>query len=278
MLVRALIAMNLLIESTDGELSLSSLSRDLLSRSSPNYIGHMLRFHDVLYEGWSHLEHVLRSGRRWHSLRNLLDEDDEFTQEYIAGMMPLAQHTAPRLAKLMMRWNPSSMLDIGCGPGAYSLAMIERVPGLKLTLFDLPTTLKTTERFVRRGGTRHDITLRAGDYLSDDLGEGYDLALLSHVTHDESAESLRKLFVRTRNALREGGRICIHGWLLTDDDSSEEFESLFSLQLMTYTDGRLYSREEYERLLHECGYRDIEYRKLENDTSFPTHAIWAVRS
>src|SRR5438105_290284 len=70
-LLRALAGLDLLIE-RDGRFQNSPLASDYLVRGRPGYLGNNLRFQDVLWEGWSNLENVVRSGDPWTDLAGLL--------------------------------------------------------------------------------------------------------------------------------------------------------------------------------------------------------------
>jgi len=101
----------------------------------------------------------------------------------------------------------SDVLDIGCGAGNYTLKLLERVPGLSVTLLDLsrPMLDRAAQR-VADATTGRVETVQA-DVRDAELGEEqYDIimaaAVLHHLRDDEQWEAV---FYKIFRALRPGG-------------------------------------------------------------------------
>jgi tRNA (cmo5U34)-methyltransferase len=114
-----------------------------------------------------------------------------------------------------------SVLDIGCGAGNYTLKLLQRLPGLDVTLVDLsrPMLDRAVQRI--RPATAGEITAIQGDIREVVLGEArYDVILAGAVFHHlrEDAE-WRAVFARCFAALRPGGSIWI--WDLTRHDQPD---------------------------------------------------------
>jgi len=67
------------------------------------------------------------------------------------------------------------MLDLGGGPGMFGIAMVERHPSMQGVIFDRRPVVDIAERFIREYSLEHRMTVLAGDYNTDPIGEGYDL-------------------------------------------------------------------------------------------------------
>src|SRR5207253_1843708 len=86
-------------------------------------------------------------------------------------------------------------------------------------------------------------------------GSAFDLVLLSHVTHDEPDDVNRALVEKAHAALRPGGRVAVHDFVVEEDGCGPPWAALFSLNVLTYTrGGRVYSVAEYLRLLAAAGF------------------------
>jgi tRNA (cmo5U34)-methyltransferase len=74
--------------------------------------------------------------------------------------------------------NPTAtrLLDIGCGAGNFTLKLLERLPGLEITLIDLSRPmLERAEQRIRAAGA-HTIQAIQGDIRAIDLGrERFDV-------------------------------------------------------------------------------------------------------
>ncbi len=103
----------------------------------------------------------------------------------------------------------STLLDVGGGHGLYAIELCRAHPGLSATVFDNPDALEAARREITAAGVEERVTTSAGDYWSDDLGSGYDIALVFNVIHAHDDAENRRLLGRVGEALRPGGRIVI---------------------------------------------------------------------
>jgi tRNA (cmo5U34)-methyltransferase len=103
------------------------------------------------------------------------------------------------------------VLDVGCGAGNYSLKLLERLPGLDVTLIDLsePMLDRAKERVSR--ATSGTITTVRGDVRGVELPDGrYDIILAAAVLHHLRADSeWRDVFASFHRALRPGGSLWV---------------------------------------------------------------------
>ncbi|MFC5060705.1 class I SAM-dependent methyltransferase [Actinomycetospora atypica] len=98
------------------------------------------------------------------------------------------------------------VLDVGCGPGALTLAIARRAGSV--TGIDLSHRVLELAR-TRAGGA--DVTFRVADAETDDLGEdAYDL-VVSHFGTMFFADPVAA-FTNLRRALRPGGRLVLLVW------------------------------------------------------------------
>lgn len=230
-----------------------------LVKDRPQYLGHVLEMHDRLWEGWSNLEGVVRSGRPWKSLPELLEAEPAFADRYIRGMYHFSKHAAIEVARLSGPHRIHNMLDVGGGPGTYAFAVLEQNPNARATVLDLEVTLRITREFAREHSTGERLAMRAGNYLQDEYGEGFDFALMSHTTHDESASGVKDMLARAHRALVAGGRVAIHDWVLDDDGTTPLDPALFGVHLMLYTNGgRVHRRADYRQWMEDAGFDSIE--------------------
>jgi 3-hydroxy-5-methyl-1-naphthoate 3-O-methyltransferase len=273
-LLDALVSLEL-VHAHDARFSNTQLASRHLVRGKPDYVGDNLVFQDMLWECWSNLESVVRTGKPYRSLPQLLaDRDSSFTESYIRGMIPISRPAAEEIARLFDGRPLARMLDVGCGPGVYSQALLHRQPSLRATMLDLPSTLEVTRWLVAEDPAAARMELRPGDYVRDEYGSNYDLILMSHVTHDESETVVQDMLAKAHRALAPGGVVAIHDWVVGEDDQPSAFAPLFSINLMVYSTGRLYSRAAYLEMLRRVGFGEIEVRRvLAGKVSNPTVLI-----
>ena len=260
----ALVSMGLLVKS-NGRYRNTPLAGRFLVRGRTAYMGDNLKYQEMIWDAWSDLGGVLKRGRAKRCLERWLLERKGFTKEYLLGMRNIASAPSRQIASLLNGDSPRAMLDVGAGPGTYSLALLRKYPGLTATLLDLPGSGDIAKRII---GCHHRLARRikfvAADYKTADLGqEAYDLILLSHITHDEGPAVNQRLIARSFEALRPGGKVLIHDFMLDDDRVQPGFAALFSVHMAVYTEaGRVYTAGEYRDWLVQAGFRKAVFHPI----------------
>lgn len=241
------------------------ISSRYLVRGRPGYMGDNLKYQEMIWDAWGDLRHSIGKGGAMRPLEYWLLRHKGFTQEYIRGMDNIARGPAAEIAALAAPAPGARLLDVGAGPGTYSLAFLRANPRMTATLLDLPSTLKVTRALLaEHPALAARARLRAGNYRDAAFGrEEYDLVLLSHITHDESPEVNRRLLEESFRALKPGGRVMIHDFMLAESRVRPVFGALFSVHMLAYTEGgRTYAAAEYERWLRGAGFSLLTGRAI----------------
>jgi predicted O-methyltransferase YrrM len=259
MLLNALAALGL-VQKNAGQFSLTEISKAHLLRSAPRYAGAMILFDAALWPCWEKLPDALQSGKPVRP-PNMYQEAREETETFINGMDALvkARGDAEFLAGAI-NWNEvKTLLDVGSGPATYPIALCRRFADLRATVFDLPGTLKLTERYVRRAGMDQRIELIAGDYRSDPIAGRYDAIFLSNIIHGENYRNNETLIAKLANCLNGSGRIIIKDHILDDSRADPPVGAIFSLLMLLTTDGgRCYSFKEIAAWMNNAGLTHVE--------------------
>lgn len=258
LLLNALVSMGLL-ERQGGFFSLSAASSTYLIHSSSKYFGDMVLFESSLWDCWEALESVVRSGKPVRETEMYQDKPEE-TERFIRAMHSLveARGDAAVLVEKLDFSKVIDMLDVGSGPGTYPISFCRKYPYLRVAIFDLPGTLKITERFVRDSGLQDRIQLVSGDYRVDPIPGKYQMALLSNVIHAEGDAVNAALMVKIYQSLEQGGIIVIKDHILGDQLTYPAAGAVFSLlMLLTTGAGRCYSFSEVKRWLEMARFTDV---------------------
>ena len=102
------------------------------------------------------------------------------------------------------------MLDIGGSHGYYSVMLCRRLPGLHSVVFDLPEAVVHASKILAQEGMGERIAHRAGNVLTDDLGnEEYDLIFIGNLLHHFDEKANRDIVKRSARALRPSGYLVI---------------------------------------------------------------------
>jgi len=207
----------------------------------------ILLHHLDCWRDWTRLPRRIRRGRP-------VAPPGNWRERFIRGMDENARARAEAAARRFPLRPGEHLLDLGGGPGTYAAAWARRYPGARVTLFDLPATLRVTRRILAERGERGLVRLLAGDVLADPLGGPYDLVWISQLLHAFPPASCVAILARVRAALAPGGRAAVQEFLLRDDRTSPPGPALFSVHMAAVTEGgRAYTAREIARMMREAG-------------------------
>ena len=224
-----------LVRRDDDYFALTQLGRDTLLPESLRYLGGTLNHGESLWWAWSGLPDVVRTGRREAQPKPPEPFASHWHENFIWAMHGItANGVSQWLAGQLDLSDLNTLLDVGGGPGTNSIALCQRFPRLKAVIWDLPQTIAIAEQVIGRFGMEDRITLKAGDWNSDPFGEGYDCLLMSNILHGQDSQADMKL-AKAARALRPGGLLIIHDFLLDNDRSGPLPAALFNLMLGAYT-------------------------------------------
>src|SRR4029453_6388005 len=244
--------------------SLTARAAKYLLKSSPQYLGAMIRFESSLWSCWEKLPEAIRSGQPVRP-PNMYQDDPAETEIFINAMDSLvkARDDAAVTANAIDWSGIVELLDVGSGPATYPIALCQCFPKLRATIFDLPGTLAISERYVREAAMAERIRLIAGDYRKEPIPGAYDVIFLSNIIHGESFESNRSLIRKLVSNLQPGGQIVIKDHILDDSHTTPPLGAIFSLlMLLTTESGRCYSFSEIKSWMEQAALSRVQQINL----------------
>lgn len=147
-------------------------------------------------------------------IRQKFDSEVELFTDLEQGQLavldsPLIMEMVSRVAAAVTP-GARTALDVGCGAGNYSLKLLEKLPGLRITLFDLSDAMlaRAKQRLTAAGA--RDVTAIQGDIREFAPSERFDIVVASAVLHHlrEEAE-WRTVFTHFYQWLNPGGSVWI---------------------------------------------------------------------
>ena len=189
------------------------------------------------------------------------------TIAFIAAMHKNASFRAKQIANAIDLAGVNSLLDLGAGSGAYSIAFAKKKPDMKVTAFDLPIVIPLTQNYVKDAGLEGKISTLQGNMLTDDLGKNYDLVILNAICHMFGPEQNILLFKRINAALNKNGRVVIQDFILNDDKTFPRQAAVFAINMLVNTQsGGTFSADEYINWLNQAGFADAKLAPLPGPT------------
>ena len=215
--------------------ALTQLGRDTLLPESPRYLGGVLDHGETLWWRWSGLPDAVRTGH-WKAVAGPPEPfASHWHEHWIRAMHGISANGVGQwIARQLDLSDRSLLLDVGGGPGTYSIALCQRFPNLRAVIWDLPQTLVMTKEYIERFHMGSRISMQEGDWNRDDFGTGYDCLLISNVMHGHGSRAEAKL-EKAKNALVPGGLLIVHDFLLNNDRCGPLPAALFNLMIGAYT-------------------------------------------
>jgi len=251
-----------LLQKTGEAYANAPASAAYLARSAPTYFGDYYRFQidRQIYPAFVHLDDALR-GQPVDLYRLMTDPAgaEDFSRAQHSGSRGPA-HVLARLVDLAGR---QRLLDVGGGTGAFSISLCRRYPAIRATIIDFPTVRPLAERFIGEAGLADRITYHSGDALTTEWPEGPDVILMSYLVSAVAEEKATKLLARAFQALKPGGVLLVHDFMVEDDRSGPTSAALWLLtSLLLDIDAPSLTPGLLERLATAHGFRDVAVKDV----------------
>ena len=260
-LLNALVALKLM-EKKNENFSNSKDSLMFLSKNSPAYLAGFMHSNH-LWNTWSHLTEVVKSGKAAHRAE-INERGDEWLEAFINAMHDRGKKQAPAQLSNIDLQDVESVLDVGGGSGCFSMEFINRKPGLKAAIFDLPNVLPISKKIIEKEGFSGKIEHYGGDYTNDQLPKGFDLVFMSAIIHSNSAETNQDLVKKCYQSLNANGKIVIQDWIMNDSKTEPLQGAIFSINMLVGVEGGdCYSETEVSDWMRNAGFSDISKITLE---------------
>jgi ubiquinone/menaquinone biosynthesis C-methylase UbiE len=251
-----------LVARQDNSYRNAPASERYLVRGAPAYFGEYYRFQidRQIYPALEHLGAGIAGDTQrlaFDSLAGLTgdpEEADAFTRAQHAGSMG----PAVMLARNFDLAGAKRLLDVGGGSGAFSIALCQRNPELRATVLDFPNVIDVSQRFVTEAKLEHRIDYIRADAVNGTWPVGQDLILMSYLLSAVAEPSIPLLLGKAWKALRPGGRLLIHDFMLDDDETGPALAALWFLQYLSgRIDGICFSAASLAEQLTGSGYESI---------------------
>ena len=268
MLLNALVSLKLLTRQKNHYKN-SPVSNLHLIRGKPLYLGDAVHHAHNIMDNWTMLRETIETGNAV-SLKDLPEEvDPHDARDFITAMHNIASVKADELCSIIDLKGARSFLDLAGGPGTYAIAFAKANPQLHAVVFDLEHVTRLTQEFIKASGMEERVSVQAGNCLEDSFGMNeYDAILVSNILHIYNPANNLKILRKCRDALREGGRVIIHEFVLDETKTRPQFAALFSLNMLIGTqEGASYSESEYRAWLEDAGFKHIRKIDLESNSS-----------
>jgi ubiquinone/menaquinone biosynthesis C-methylase UbiE len=187
---------------------------------------------DVCYQAAAHMDEALTEGKPaglkaigpWKTLYEGLSAMPEPARTSWFSFDHFYSDLAfPAICDRLAKNPPASLLDVGANTGRFARMCIERLPGTRVGLADLPIQLAVAKANLEQAGVMQRAELHPTDLLDDSaaLPTGFEIVWMSQLLDCFSEDEIVAIMKKVRRALPPGGRL----WILELFWDRQRFEA-----------------------------------------------------
>jgi 3-hydroxy-5-methyl-1-naphthoate 3-O-methyltransferase len=207
---------------------------------------------------WGGLASSLCTGKR-PRIQEPFFSDQNKAARLLQSLSIDARKIAPHLIASLSLSASETLLDLGGGLGAYSIAFCRRYPRLQVTLVEHPRVAVFARRAIARAGLASRVCVIGADFAREALPHGFDTVFVSNVLHSQGVDVNRSLLLKIRDCLKTKGRLILRDVFMRRDRTASEWAALFAVALLLHTPrGRCYALHEVVGWLRESGFSRIK--------------------
>lgn len=228
-----------------------------LIAGKPGSLAGALGYNAALFPAWARLADAVRRDAPIVETATYTGDDAARTRGFVEGMHARALGMAHGLLGAIDVTGRRHLVDVAGGPGTLSVLLARRHPELRATVLELPGIAAVGRELVARQGAADRVVHRDADVFTDDLGGGYDAALVSGLLHREPPETCRSLLARLHAAMEPGGVVYVVDVMRDATRVGPPFAALFALNmLLTSERGGCHADVDHVAWLEEAGFTD----------------------
>ncbi|WP_127359906.1 methyltransferase [Actinacidiphila soli] len=260
-LLRALSSYGVFEELPDGRFAHTDMSR-MLRVDAPNSLHYIALWctEPWTWQAWPRLDEAVRSGRNiFRELYGkeffdyLHDDAGDSAHIFDRAMTHSSRQSAEDIAELLDLTGVGEVADIGGGQGHVLAALLERHPGVRGTLLDLPKVVAGADPRLRDGGALSGrVRLLPGD-CREAIPVRADMYIIKNILEWDD-ESTRCTLRNAVAAAGPGARVIVIENLV-DDTPSMRFTTSMDLMLLLNVGGQKHTRDSLGGLMAEAGLR-----------------------
>lgn len=235
---------------------------DSMSRVNMDFV------HDVCYEPFFYLEESVRIGKPeglkvfgdWKTIYPGLQFLPEQAKKSWFSFDHFYSDVAfPEIIPLIVKDKPSKLMDVGGNTGKFAVQCVTELPGLEVTIVDLPDTLKAAQKIITEKGLADKIHFFAADMLDgkNELPQGFDAIWMSQFLDCFSEEQIHSILTRAVRSMNYSSSLYILElfWDRQKYEASSYSLNATSLYFTCLANGnsRMYHSTDMYRLIEAAG-------------------------
>ena len=251
-----------LVDLSDGTYRNSPEASEFLVERKPAYTGGYVKFTFADSARWAGMPDAVRTGEP--QATDTADViENPFWEQLVPAIavlsVPSALTAADKLG--LAKAGPISILDVGGGSGIFSVLWLGMNPQARSTQIDWSSVNQIARSAAAEHGVGDRFGTVDGDFHTVDFGTNeHDVAIYSHMAHQETPTDNIAVFRKFRKALKPGGTLVINDFVMNDDRTGPSYPLIFnSMMLLQTKHGATWRESDYRGWLQEAGFTDVTF-------------------
>jgi hypothetical protein len=187
-----------------------------------------------------------------NNLFDHLGQDEQHNEQFINAMTNISLIQISTILPVYPFRKYKNIIDIGGGEGLLMSALLQKYPGCRGIVFDLPQSSGMALKFIERYGIGDRCTFVAGSFF-ETIPEGGDLYLMKNILHDWNDESCLTILRNIAMTMPSASRLLIIDPFVAEGNKPS-FGKMTDILMMTALGGKERTKAEYRILLDQAGF------------------------
>ncbi|MBN2532112.1 MAG: methyltransferase domain-containing protein [Spirochaetales bacterium] len=262
LLLDACAALDLIIKEDDMYTNTPD-SAFFLVPGSPGNLSQAIVYNRDVYPVWGQIAEMVKTGKPVERPSIHLGNDKDRTRNFVLAMHGRAMWMGQIIIPFINLEGCKQLLDVGGGPGTYSVLLAKKYPELECTVFDLPGVVSIAKQLIESQGMSERVSICAGNYHTADFPWENDTVLFFGMLHQESPDDISTLFRKAYAALKPGGKVWIMDMMTNKSHIKPVFSALFAVNMaLTTENGWVFSDAELKGWLESAGFRNFQVKQF----------------
>jgi 2-polyprenyl-3-methyl-5-hydroxy-6-metoxy-1,4-benzoquinol methylase/predicted transcriptional regulator len=258
---------------------LTPTSAIFLNRHSPACMASVVHFLNSpqVMAGFANLTEAVRKGTTQFGQDGFIAPEFDGWVTFAESMSPLVRGATEFVASQAVKGgrSPRRVLDIAAGHGLFGIAVARMAPAAEIVAQDWPNVLKLAKRNAMEAGIGDRYGEVPGDFFAVELGENYDLVLLTNFLHHFDQQVCVDLLKKVHRSMTPGGVLITLEFVPNQDRVSPPIPASFSMMMLGLTPaGDAYTNEQLSRMMSEAGFGRNELIPVPQS---PQHILVSVK-
>jgi SAM-dependent methyltransferase len=263
-LLRALLAIGILRQTTQGKFALTEFGAHLASDTTQSLKAYALFEGDMVFRSWADLLVSVRTGKTDAALAGFDNSFDRMARDPMAvrifndAMVSLTGMVAPAVLAAYDFTRIDRLFDVGGGFGELLGAILKAYPSMRGAVFDLSRCAKGARKQLTSLGVSDRAEFIAGDFF-ESVPVGADAIIMKSIIHDWDNERSTLILRNCRRALDKGGRLLLVERLLPEAVTANPEDlsnAMNDLSMLRGPGGRERTEREYASLLNSANFEN----------------------